>query len=208
MPRILESKKSAAEAVLYIFRKAGPGLSALIVGIIPDNGCWKATTTFTQQYSPRQQTTRYDYVNISNTQSNDYPPTVLISGVHEVSEDMWLHILIGTLIRTGHLESIFVWPESGLLCASFLAGTCFIRNDMYLCVLIYVSISRICWESNRCGNWTEEESTNFQPYGILWQKVFPAPGTENISNISPNYLLRGLVCENIFQQRIASLNSK
>ena len=46
-------------------------------------------------------TNNYDYVNyVPNTQSNNYPSTMLISGVQEVSEELWLHVLIGHLTQT------------------------------------------------------------------------------------------------------------
>ena len=58
-------------------------------------------------------TNNYDYVNyVRNTLSNEYRSTALISGVQEVSEDMWLHILIGRLIQTRLLEKSFWDPNS------------------------------------------------------------------------------------------------
>ena len=59
-----------------------------------------------QMLSPTTNT--YDYMNyVPNTQSNKYQSITLISGVQDVSEDMWLQILIGHLIQTRLLEKSF-----------------------------------------------------------------------------------------------------
>ena len=88
--------------------------------------------------SPTANNYMYDYVNyVPNAQSNNYPTTTLISGVQEVSEDMWLHILIGQLIQTRLWEKSFFGPKFGLLCAGFLAGI-FFQEMTCTCISKYI----------------------------------------------------------------------
>ena len=66
------------------------------------------------------------------TQSNNYPSTTLVLGVQEVSEDMWLHILIGHVIQSRRLEKSFCDLNSDYCVQACWQGPLLSRNNMYL----------------------------------------------------------------------------
>ena len=73
------------------------------------------------EYSPRQQTTTTTWTTSRIPNPLNTHQLRWFWGVQEVSEDMWLQIVIGHLIQTRLWRNQF-WLKFGLLCAGFLAG--------------------------------------------------------------------------------------
>ena len=100
-----------------------------------------------------------------NTQSNNYPSTTLISGVQEVSEDMWLHILIGHLIQTRLLEKSFFTNIRTTVCRLPGRGLLFSRNNTYLYFLIYLNLSMIL-RTNKTRKLTRRRIRKFSLHNV------------------------------------------
>ena len=68
---------------------------------------------------------------------------MLFSGVQEMSEDMWLHILVGHLIQTRLLGEPFFYKKSYHCVQASWQGPVCSRNNMYLYFQIFLSMFRI-----------------------------------------------------------------